>query len=220
MEIDIVSKIDSMIQKEIDSKEHRQYLGASILGEDCDRKIWYMYKKPKHDHDPRIQRIFDFGNMMEEYLIKLLQKSGFALFTHDEDGKQYGFDDYPIMGSSDGVIILNDIPHLLEFKSYNEKRFNTLMKEGVKSSDPIYYSQVCVYMEKMELDKCLFMAICKNDSRIYTEIVGSDPIEANYCINKGHEIAKMETEPNRRYDSKSHFKCKLCSYRKECWADV
>ncbi len=215
--MDILQKIDEVIQSEIDSKTHRNYLGASSLGEPCDRKLWYSYKRPKNDHDPRIQRIFDMGNMVEEYLIGLLKKSGFTLFTHDENGKQFGFDDFPIMGNSDGVIILDDVPHLIEFKSYNEKRFNELSKSGVMNSDPTYYSQVCVYMEKMDLDRCMFMAICKNDSRIHIEFIESDPIEAHYCINRGHSIAKMEVEPERKYSSISHFKCKMCSWKKECW---
>jgi len=216
--MDLIQLIDDSIQKRIEEKKSRNYMGASGLGEPCDRKLWYSYKQPKNDHKPRTQRIFDLGNLLEDYVVKLIRESGIIIHTHDEEGEQFGFVDGIIGGHIDGVIEgLVDEPALAELKSYNESRFKSLIKEGVKESDPKYYTQVQVYMHKMELKKCLFIAICKNDCSIHTEWVDYDPIEANWALNRGHEIGAMDEMPERKYTHVSHFQCKFCSWQKECW---
>lgn len=216
---EVVELIDQAILKRAGEQSPRSYLGASGLGEPCDKKLWYSYKKPKSVDDPRILRIFDLGNLIEDYMVKLLRDAGYTIHTHDEDGKQFGFIDMPIAGNSDGVLMLPDGPHLAEFKSYNTTRFSTLKKGGVHVSDPKYYTQVQIYMGEMKLDKCLFLALNKNDCEIYTEVIDYDPIEHNWSKNRGHEIAVMEAEPSRKYTHKSHFACKMCNWRKECWSE-
>lgn len=217
----VAKRIDDAIIKRADSKEHRAYLGASSLGEPCDRALWYSYHMPKKILDPRINRIFDLGNLIEDYLVRLLEDAGYTVYVKDEDGNQFRFDDGLIAGSSDGVIMVDDVPMLLEFKSYNTKRFTELKKTGVKTSDPKYYGQVNVYMKYLELESCLFIAMDKNTSDLYFETVDYDPIEAHYLVNRGKEIVE-ETDVNnvkKRYTHISSFKCKLCSYQKTCWSD-
>ena len=216
---ELLDRIDQAIVKRAESKEHRSYLGASSLGEPCDRKLWYSFHQPKRILDPRINRIFDLGNLIEDYLVKLLEDAEYKVFVKDEDGNQFRFDDGPIAGSTDGVILVNDVPMLLEFKSYNTKRFTTLKKEGVKSSDPKYYGQVNVYMKYLELDSCLFIAMDKNDSSLHFEVIDYDPIEAHYLVNRGKEIVAENNVLNvaRKYGHVSSFQCKLCDYRNQCW---
>lgn len=216
---DLIKRIDDAIIKRVGDKPARQYMGASGLGEACDRKLWYSYKMPKPVDDPRILRIFDLGHQLEEYMISLLKEAGYEMWLLDENQEQFGFTDGPIAGHVDGIVMLNETPALLEFKTYNSTRFTTLKKDGVKSSDPKYETQVQVYMNKLGLGKCLFFALCKNDCEIYTEIIEYDPIEANWALNRGKEIAAMDTEPERKYSHKSHFSCKMCNYRAECWKD-
>lgn len=204
--------------KRVSGQRPREYMGASGLGEPCDRKLWYSYRMPKSVEDPRIQRIFDLGNLIEDYLVRLLRDAGYTIYTHDEDGKQYGFMDLPIAGNTDGILMLDE-PHLAEFKSYNTTRFSALKKGGVKENDPSYYTQVQVYMDRLSLKKCLFLALNKNDCELYQEIINYDPIEANWSLNRGHQVASMDSLPPRKYNHVSHFKCKLCSWKKECWSE-
>lgn len=216
--MELIKRIDDAIQKRIDSKESRSYMGASGLGEPCDRKLWCSYKLPKKLHKPRTQRIFDLGNMLEDYLVSLIRDAGITIHTHDEDNEQFGFEDGIIAGHIDGVLE-DGTPVLIEFKSYNSTRFAALKKGGVKENDPKYYTQIQVYMNKMELESCKFLAICKNDCELYEEDVAYDPIEANWAINRGHDIGAMEEWPERKYNHVSHFQCKFCDWQKECWKE-
>jgi len=212
----VVSKINESIQQTIDQQTPRTYLGASWIGKECDRELWYSYHQPVKIDDTRVQRIMDIGHLFESYALSMLKKAGYEVFHEDGDGNQYGFKDGILQGNSDGVIIIDEIPHLLEIKSANEKRFNEMVKVGVKISDPVYYYQMQTYMKYMELDKSLFFVINKNDCNIHAEVVDFDPIDAEYIVNRGKNVITGEI-PNRKYPSKAFYKCKFCKYSKDCW---
>jgi CRISPR/Cas system-associated exonuclease Cas4 (RecB family) len=216
---DLIKRIDDAIIARADSRASRKYLGASSLGEVCDRKLWYSFHQPTKILDARVNRIFDLGNLIEDYLVKLLRDAGYTVHDKDEEGKQFGFEDGIIAGNSDGVIVVDGVPMLLEFKSYNTKRFAELKKSGVQSSDPKYYGQVNVYMKYLELDQCLFIAMDKNTSELYFQTVKYDPIEAHYLVNRGKGIAEELNVENisKKYSHISSFGCKFCDYRKICW---
>jgi len=217
--MDLVKLIDEAIMKEVGEQSPRSYMGASGLGELCDAKLWFNYKFPKIVIDPRIHRIFHLGHNLEEVMIKYIRAAGLVLHTHNEDGEQFGFKDGIIAGHVDGIIEHSDGPMLIEFKTFNTKRFDTFKKVGVKESDPKYYTQVQIYMGKLELDKCLFMGINKNDCSIHIEYINHDPIEEHWAVNRGKEIGNRTERPDRKYGHKSNFNCKMCDYRKECWTD-
>lgn len=213
---DIVKKIDKSLQDSISTQQPRTYMGASILGKECDRQLWYEYHQPIANNNPRIERIFNLGHLLEEYVIKLLKNSGFIV--HNDDGSgQYGFKDEELAGHVDGVIMIEGVPHLLEIKSASDKRFNEMVKKGVHLSDPTYYTQMQVYMKYMELDKGLFIVINKNDSSIHTEIIDYDPIEAEWAVNRGKGLAKTKELPERKFKSSAFLQCKFCNHREKCW---
>lgn len=213
---DVLDKVDAYLTASMKTKSSRDYLGGSVIGKECNRQLWYEYHQPIRNDDPRIERIFQFGHLVESYVIALLKHAGYEIY-HDTGDGQFGFRDEKIAGSIDGVIIYNGEPHLLEIKSANDKRFDEMVKVGVQQSDPVYYTQMQVYMRYMELKKAMFVAINKNDCSIHVEIVDYDSMHADYMVNRGKEIVEMKSEPERKYKSKAFWKCKFCSYREKCW---
>jgi hypothetical protein len=215
----IQQRIDSAIMAIANTKPQRSYLGASSIGTECDRKIWYSYHSPKRIQDPRVHRIMDFGHFSESYIVSMLKHAGYEMYVDDENGDQFGFEDEEVAGNSDGVIIIDGEPHLFEAKSANDKRFNEMVKSGVAISDPTYYIQMQVYMKYLELDKALFFVINKNDGRLHMEIVNYEKIKADYAVNRGKEIIRgTEEEAQRKYKSPAFFKCKFCDHKEECWS--
>lgn len=213
---EIRSKIDTTILDIVSKKASRGYLGASSIGEECDRKLWYSYHINKKVDDPRVHRIFELGHMLETYCLRLLTDAGYTLF---QDGAyQFGFEDEEIGGHADGVILIDGVYHLLEIKSANDKRFAEMVKDGVERSNPTYFVQMQTYMHYMELDSSLFFAINKNTCEIHMEIVKYEKLKSVYAINRGKEIIRgKEEEAQRKYQSKAFFKCKWCDYKSECW---
>lgn len=215
-ETSVIEAVDNYLLNSIKEQKHRTYLGGSVIGKECDRELWYNFHEPVKNDNPRVQRIFDFGHLLESYVIALLKHSGFQVY-HDDGSGQYGFTDEEVGGNVDGIIMLNDEPHLLEIKSASDKRFNEMVKLGVRQSDPVYYTQMQTYMHYMELEKGLFLAINKNDCTLHTEIVEYSRMEAEYAIKRGKEIVRSKDPPERKYKSKAFYRCKFCNFRDRCW---
>lgn len=215
-----LSIIDSTILNK--DKKHRDYIGCSSIGDECERKIFFQFRFPKPVDNARVSRIFELGNVIEEHVIKILRESGFEVFDKDEKGNQYAVSFPCLSGHIDGVITglpESKKPHLLEIKSYKDSRFKTLMKEGVRVSDPKYYAQVNLYMEGMGLDRCLFVAYNKDTSEIYCERVEFCPFESAINKNKAVKIfnAKTHEDLDRCASKETDYRCKFCNYTKECW---
>jgi hypothetical protein len=49
-----------------------------------------------------------------------------------------------------------------------------LEKKGVKVSKPMHWAQMQVYMLGTKIERALYVAVCKDDDRIYTERVKYD----------------------------------------------
>ncbi|MFA5745802.1 MAG: oxidoreductase, partial [archaeon] len=68
----------------------RPHLGASLIGEDCQRKLWYSFR---HCSSPnfigRMQRLFATGKIEEERIINDLRNIGVCVYDRDpSSGKQ------------------------------------------------------------------------------------------------------------------------------------
>lgn len=214
--------IDNAILNSRKKKGKRDYIGASILGTECDRQLWYKINHPKEITEARTIRIFELGDAIENKLVKFFRLAGLKVFDKNEDGKQFGFDEGDIKGNSDGVVIglpeCPEIPHLLEFKSANSKRFKVFEKEGI-NSDPVYKTQCHVYMQKLGLSCCLFVVYNKDNSDLYLERFELDNTYADIMMARGREILSTEEMPKRKYKKSTFFKCKFCDYGKECWEE-
>jgi CRISPR/Cas system-associated exonuclease Cas4 (RecB family) len=213
----IMERVNSSLLSSSKDGKPRDYMGCSVIGKECDRQLWYEYHAPIRTSDPRIHRIFRLGHIIEKEVLELLRMAGFTVHSADGDDSQYGGRDEEIGYNIDGVLMMDDTPYLLEIKSASDKRFNQMVKVGVKISDPTYYVQMITYMKYMELDRGLFIAYNKNTSDIHVEVVVASNMEANYFINRGKEIVRMDIEPERKYKTSAFYSCKMCSYREVCW---
>jgi hypothetical protein len=213
--------IDHALSEAAREEEPRKYLGASVIGEECHRKLWYSFHKPKPILDPRVNRIFRLGNLIEDEIISILRLAGFNVYTEQENGEQFGFIDGPIAGHIDGVITglpESSKPHLLELKSAKDKSWKEFVKEGYQK-DSKYMAQVQIYMRKMGLERALVIVYNKDTSELYLERIKLKKRHADALISKGKAIAEMDNEPPRQYSSKTFFKCRWCDWNKECWGD-
>lgn len=222
-----MSRTTEMIAKMVDEallkkeEKKRDYLGTSSIGAECDRALWYSYHQPKDVDQAKVKRIFGVGHKLEDLMVEWLKLAGLQLFTHKPNGEQYGFVDGIVAGHCDGVVLgvpfAEKIPHLLEFKTANDFRWKAFVKEGF-CSDEKYKTQIHIYMHKLKLTRCLAVILNKNTQEMYYEIIEADEFHAISMLNRGKEIVAMETEPARKYPSKSFFKCQYCNYKPECWS--
>ena len=225
--------VDSKILKQYNTQEKRSYLGASSIGDECIRKVQLQYMQKDQKVSAKQIRTFDIGHCLEDLIIKWLRIAGFDLKTRNENGEQFGFSvaNGKFAGHVDGIILsfpeqFPDKPKgvsLLEIKTMNHKSWNDTQKRGVLVSKPVYYSQVQLYMAYMELDRCLFVALNKDTSDLYFEIIPFDPGMAQKYSDRAVQIIKA-TENNELLPcvsgDSSFFLCKMCGFRDHCWKDA
>jgi hypothetical protein len=105
----------------------------------------------------------------------------------------------------------------LEFKTYNTKSFGYLTdKDTVEAAKPEHYSQMQEYMHYMGLDRCLYIAVNKNDDDVYEEVVLYSERAAVAAIQRaGRSIAARQL-PKRISNRSTEFICKFCDYKGPC----
>jgi hypothetical protein len=208
-----------------DEKE-RNYLGASIIGDPCHRKLFYSFRwvSPPEQFDGRMLRLFETGHREEARMIADLRMSGVEVWDVDENGEQFGFKDLKNhwAGHMDGVLMgvkeAPKTPHLFEAKTHNLKSFKKLLSEGV-ASKPLHVAQMQVYMHYEGLTRAPYLAHCKDNDELYVERLEYDPIFAMRLIAKAAEIITADAPPMRLHDDPSKkmaFECGWCQHKPVC----
>lgn len=207
-----------------ETNPYRSHMGASGIGKDCGRAIWYSFRWFTRPHfEGRILRLFNRGHLEEARFIALLLSIGAQVFQQDANGKQFRISDAGghFGGSGDGVAIgLPDLPEgmscLLEFKTHSEKSFNKVKAEGVRNAKFEHFVQMNTYMRKMHLNVALYGAVNKNNDELYLELVPIDTITADQFIDRGRQLVFSPTPPKKLSESPGWFECKYCDHRGVC----
>lgn len=232
-------KLEELIEDEInaycvtlyDDGEHRNHLGASIIGDPCSRQLWYTFRWCKRQtFDGRMHRLFNVGNEAEPRFAKYLEGIGFKVIRLDPDtGKQFrmvGVNGH-YGGSVDARLIaperyqLNkDLVFLGEFKTNNTgSGFTKVDSEGVAKAKPRHYAQACQYGYKFDLDYCIYLIENKNDSHMYVKIFELDKNYGRLLEKKADDIINSPTPPARISENRSYFECQYCHYEHLCFDD-
>lgn len=228
-----------------DEDSHRSHLGASILGSECERDIWYSFHwVTKGAFEPRMLRLFNRGHLEEARFVALLLMLGCQVYQQDSEGKQFRihFGDGHGGGSGDGIgVDIPDlppgVPALCEFKTHSEKSFIELagpLKEwrqyildgkkfagkGVREAKHEHYVQMQLYMRKMGIPYALYVAVNKNTDDVYAEIVALDTIVADMYLAKGERLIWEPRPPKKMNESPGFWKCRFCDHRPVCHLDA
>lgn len=202
---------------------HRGHMGCSLLGEPCDRKLYYSFRFVKTaKFNGSALRIFNLGHISELFMIAMLQSIGCQVTQIDENGKQMRVSHgLFIGGSSDGTAIgIPDLPDerlLLEFKTSNDKSFTKLQVKGVKAEKHQHFVQQQLYMHKMGLKHSLYMVYNKNNSQLHAEIIEYDESVANHYFERADGIVNSKFPPKRISNNPDVFACKFCDFREICF---
>lgn len=209
---------------ERERESFRSHLGASVIGRECERELWYSFRWcTRPAFSGRMLRLFDTGKREEERLIEDLRRIGIEVHDCDpETGVQYGFSDLgshfsgSIDGAALGIIEAQATWHLLEFKTFNGKRFELLRKHGVKIAAPEHYAQMVVCMDYLGFTRAFYLAVCKDTDELYAERLRADPAFAALLKEKARRIITAAAPPSRISDDPGWWKCKCCEHQTVC----
>ena len=202
-------------------EEPRPHLGCSTLGHPCDRYIWMSFRWAVQPKFPgRVLRLFRRGHMEESTIVSDLRSIGIDVRNTGAAQSRVDLGCH-VSGSIDGIIE-SGVPeapkkrHVAEFKTHSKKSFDDLEKKGVQESKPVHYVQMQLYMHGLEIDRALYLAVCKDDDRIYTERVRYDKDTAEKYVKRGHKIATAERMPEPLSADPSWYQCRFCDAHSFC----
>lgn len=206
-------------------QDHRNHLGCSVLGNACDRNIWLTWRWAKTpEFEGRILRLFDTGKREEVRLIEELRAIGVEVHDMDPENSAEQIRvkscNGHLGGSLDGIAKgFPEAPKtwaVLECKTHNVKSFNDLLKNGVVDSKFQHYAQMQLYMGLTNLDRALYLAVCKDTDAIYSEWVHFDQVDFDTLIKRAETIIAATEPPARVSEDPAHWVCKMCSFYSLC----
>jgi len=217
------NSIQSLIDKHHESQQEkpRHHLGCSLLGHPCDRYLWLSFRWAVIEDFPgRILRLFRRGQNEESTVVSDLRAIGMHISNTGLNQSRVEFGSH-VSGSLDGVIEFGvpEAPkakHILEIKTNSKRTFDDLEKKGVEKSKFQHFVQMQIYMMGKKIDRALYVAVCKDDDRIYTERVRLDKDIANKYIERGHRIALSDRMPETISADPSWYQCKFCAAHSMC----
>ncbi len=188
---------------------------------DCARRIGYnLLGYAAEPHAERLLGIFAAGHFFEQLVLAGMRTAGLQVVSHTPDGQQFeavGFDP-PMIGHFDGRVLINDVISLVEIKSANTSRFSTMVAKGVGRSDPKYYAQMQSYMHHDSLEQAFYVAINKDNSDVYTEVVPYDSEFMDVLLIRLRliwSITRQGLLPEPEFP-KASYTCQSCPFTGHC----
>lgn len=213
-------RLSSLIasSKKVSRETIGNYVGASNVGSDCLRQIWYQYHCPQkainHKSNPSG---LDVHATLKEATLKMLQKSGihlilpsvenhFLLFF-DKDLPYFKGHPSALWDKEDAVIYI---------KVTNDSGFKKFKDGGLEKWNPKYYAQVQAYMGMSERPKSYVLCVNKDNSNIHDQTILFEPEYYSQLKMRALFVGETDKPPQRINQSPFYITCKSCKFRNEC----
>ena len=226
----ILDLIDQHCQVALQDGKRRTHLGASRIGHECSRAVWYEFRwVAKEEFSGRVLRLFNRGHLEEARFVGYLRGIGCVVADVDPvTGDQFRVKGVMghFGGSCDGQALLPPeicdaigIPHnepvLLEFKTESTKSFPNTQSKGVQRAKPVHWAQMCVYGFLLRINFCLYIVVDKNTDELHVELVKLDKYHGKAMIDIAQGVIAGGEAPVRTFPA-SHQSCKFCSFKANC----
>lgn len=223
--IDLEQLIYGAYERAEDRSLRLTRIGASGIGDECVRAIWYDWRGfYKDSPDGRLLRLFKTGYIQEDRVVQDLKNAGLEVWEVDPETKQqwtYTAADGHFVAKLDGVVRgvpgAEKTPHTLEIKSSNAKGFKDLQNQGVQKAKPQHYAQMQAGLWLSGLTRALYVAVCKDDERFYIERVTRDDEYIASLQKKLASLTEVMTPPPRIAEKDDDWRCRFCDAKSVCW---
>lgn len=204
--------------------DFRSHLGASSIGRDCTREIWYGWRWYRRSTwNGRMLRLFNRGHLEEGRFLAMLSMIGCEVWHETGNGEQFKVTGYKghFGGSCDAVVKgipdMPNIPMLAEFKTHGQSSFSSLEGKGLILAKWEHYVQMQVYMAGLGLTHGIYFAVNKNTDDLYAEIIELNLDVVERTSQKVISIVEAKDPPPRLHNATpSWYKCKQCSFVAIC----
>jgi hypothetical protein len=203
----------------------RGYLGASLIGDECSRKIQFEWMTAAM-FSARVRSIFLRGHYFEIESRQQLVDAGFVFAPADMlaftavDGLMAGHADGIIVRAPAGAGIELDAPALWEHKALNAKNFRAVERDGLAKVFPRYAAQVALYQNFLHVTNPALITAANSDTceRLHFT-VEFDARRAQEASDRAVQVIEAtragELLPRLDPDLQD-FRCKMCRHIERC----
>jgi len=225
--------LDKMNEELVDQFDNnpRTHLGASSIGDECDRKIWsgFHWVGGKKFDANGIKATEDGKHSEIVMATRLKLVKNIQLQITEPNGKQLHFKAGHFGGSLDGVILGAGYEkkkmHVWEHKCCNVEKFNKLHKlkmevgefEALEKWDIVYFAQAQTYMHKFNIEHHYLTVSTPGTRSEQSCVTNYNPDAGEYYGEKRpRDIIKADRAPSRISMDPAWYKCKFCGFHENC----
>jgi len=204
----------------------RPYLGASIIGHECARRIQFdWWCKPTLA--TRTREIFDRGHYFEERSRQRLITAGFKFAP--PEALAFTAVNGALRGHADGIIIHGpDLPGayviyplIWEHKAVNAKNWRAVERDGLEKASPQYAAQVALYQAYLDITNPALFTVTNADTCEWLHfLVPYNAERAQLWSDRAANIIEAtragELLP-RGFDDPEDWRCRMCPHKERCW---
>ena len=204
----------------------RPYLGASIVGSECLRRVQYdWWCSPVLS--ARTREIFARGHHFEARMRTQLAAAGFKFAPPETSAFTAANGD--LRGHADGVIIAGPalpgayliFPCVWECKALNARNWRALERDGLEKTFPKYAAQTALYQAYLNLtNPALFTAVNSDSCEPLHFLVPFNAERAQLWSDRAVTVIEAtragELLP-RGYDDPTDWHCRTCPHVERCW---
>jgi hypothetical protein len=226
LNVAISARVEAASARKHASDQVRGYLGASLIGDECARKIQFEWVVATTTFPARVRSTFARGHFFEAESRQLLIDAGFAFAP--AEALSFTAVDGLIAGHADGIIVgvpaapelRLATPALWEHKALNARNYRAVERDGLAKVFPRYAAQVALYQNFLSVTNPALVTVVNADTceRLHFTV----PFDAR-CAQEASDRAVQVIEATRagellpRFDpSCEDFRCKMCSHRERC----
>jgi hypothetical protein len=204
----------------------RPYLGASIIGHECARRIQYdWWCKP--ELAARTREIFERGHCFEERMRRRLVAAGFKFAP--PEALEFTAANGALRGHADGIIIDGPdlagayliYPAIWEHKALNSSGWRGVERDGLEKKYPHYVAQVSLYQAYLKITNPALFTVTNADTCEWLHFFVPFNAEraqlwSDRAVNIIEATRAGELLP-RAYDDASDWRCRMCPHAARCW---
>jgi hypothetical protein len=204
----------------------RRYLGASIVGSECLRKVQYAWWCAA-EIPSRVRLIFERGHLLEQVVKSQLEMIGFKFAPNE--ALEFSALDGVLKGHADGVIIAGPrlpglylaFPLVWENKAVSAKNYRAVDKHGLLAVYPHYASQVSLYQKFLSKTNAALVTVVNSDNGEALHFQQTyDAGLADRTIANAKTVIEATKRGEllpRAYSDPDDWRCVCCPFRARCW---
>ena len=225
--------VDRAIEARAAEEPPRRYLGASSLGEQCERRSWYsLNQAPATPFKAGTLYKFADGHRTEALIIERLRMvPGVEVWDRDpsDPSGQIGgtlFDGkfgWHVDGVIKGLKQAPETAHVLEVKCVNPDKFKKFVKlreanekGALMNWDYIYFVQAQIYMGMLDMKRHYLVVATPGGREMAASRTEFVPVHFDALMKKAERIIKADSPPPRIHEDPSYYECKWCRFREHC----